>query len=60
MITLNHYKRDTVILVLTENSVEQLQYLLNRALNCLPPHDPKWKEWFELSDKIEKNSAIPL
>lgn len=52
----------TVAAHIALNSVgaNELRILLSRALNTIPPHDPQWKDWFDLSDALDKaagNSA---
>lgn len=42
-----------LIHLLDKSSQKQLSILLSRALNTLPPHDPKWKDWFELADALD-------
>lgn len=47
-------------LALRGEAPKQLSILLSRALNTIPPHDPQWKDWFDLSDALDKaagNSA---
>ena len=54
MIYVNNQTHDPVNIVITDQHIEQLKVILNRALNCIPPEDPQWKDWFELSDRLEK------
>lgn len=46
-----------VHLALIGEAPAQLATLLARALNTLPPHDPQWKDWFELADALD--SKLP-
>jgi hypothetical protein len=48
------YEPERILVHLSEESIVQMQTILNRALNCIPPEDPQWKDWFELSDRLEK------
>lgn len=33
--------------------IAQLRNILQRALNCAPPHDPQYVDWIQLSDLLE-------
>ena len=42
-------------LILTSHEdISTFYNLLQRALNCAPPEKPDHKDWFALSDKLEK------
>jgi hypothetical protein len=49
---------DTLTLTLNRQAARQLKDLLARALNCLP--EAEWKDWYELSDKLEMFGSVPM
>lgn len=38
--------------------IKQFRNILQRALNCAPPHDPQYKDWFKLADMLEGRKEI--
>lgn len=43
----------TVIHLLCPSAVAQFKNILQRALNCAPPHEDQYKDWFELAELLE-------
>ena len=43
---------------LTGSHVDQFRNILQRALNCAPPHDPQYADWFALADLLEGKKEI--
>lgn len=43
---------------LDAEGVKQFRNILQRALNCAPPHDPRYKDWFELAEMLEGRKEI--
>lgn len=38
--------------------VKQFRNILQRALNCAPPQEEQYKDWFELADLLEGRKEI--
>lgn len=45
-------------LFVSDESLVQFRNILQRALNCAPPHDPQYADWFVLADLLEDKKEI--
>jgi hypothetical protein len=48
----NEDERFVIHLIGRQELISQ-RTILRRALNIIPPHEPQWKEWFDLCDKLD-------
>ena len=45
-------------LTLRYAGLEQFRNILQRALNCAPPHEEQYKDWFALADLLEGKTEV--
>lgn len=50
----NEYEEQLIIHIVGRESLISQRTILRRALNIIPPHEPRWKEWFDLCDQLDK------
>ena len=48
----------TLIHLLSPEAVVQFRNILSRALNCAPPHEEQYRDWFELAEMLEGRKEI--